>query len=68
MLVTRHPDNFIGNELASYINLGSSTRGAIAFMQCAKALALISLNFSAIADNITVEQIIDAVFGAIPTP
>ena len=28
----------------------------------------ISLNFSAIADNITVEQIIDAVFGAIPTP
>ena len=28
----------------------------------------ISLNFSALADNITVEQIIDAIVGAIPTP
>lgn len=91
MLVTRHPESFIGNDLAAYVNLGSSTRGAIAFMQCAKALALIngrshvipedikelrysilrhriSLNFSAIADNVSVEQIIDAIFGAIPTP
>lgn len=91
MLVTRHPESFIGNDLAAYVNLGSSTRGAIAFMQCSKALALIngrshvipedikelrysilrhriSLNFSAIADNVSVEQIIDAIFGAIPTP
>lgn len=89
--VTRNPKNYIGENLAQYINLGSSTRGAIAFMQCSKALALIkgrthvipedikelrysvlrhriSLNFSAIADNVTVEQIIDAIIGAIQTP
>ena len=88
---TRYPHQYIDKNLAEYINLGASTRGSIAFMQCAKALALISgrnyvipedvkdlrysvlrhrisLNFSALADNITVEQIIDAIFGAIPTP
>ena len=91
ILATRAPLGYIGKELAEYINLGSSTRGSIAFMQCAKALALIngrshvipedikelkysvlrhriSLNFSAVADNVTVEQIIDAIFGAVPTP
>lgn len=88
---TRNPRNFISEQLASYIDLGSSTRGAIAFMECSKALALLkgrnyvipddikelrysilrhrlSLNFSAIADNVKVEQIIDAIFGAIKTP
>lgn len=91
IFATRNPQKFIGQELAEYIELGSSTRGAIAFMQCAKALALIngrthvipedikelrysvlrhriSLNFSAVTDNVSVEQIIDAIFGAIPTP
>ena len=91
ILATRYPKNYIDKNLAEYINLGSSTRGTIAFMQCAKALALIngrthvipedivelkysvlrhriSLNFSAIADNVTVEQIIDAIFGAVNTP
>ena len=91
ILATRRPLGYIGKQLADYIDLGASTRGSIAFMQCAKALALIngrdhvipddikelrysilrhrvSLNFAAIADNITVEQIIDAIFGAIPTP
>ena len=91
ILATRYPANFIDKKLAEYVNLGSSTRGAIAFMQCAKALALIqkrnyvipedikdlrysilrhriSLNFAALADNISVEQIIDAIFGAIATP
>lgn len=91
MLATRHPHNYIDKKLADYIDLGSSTRGAISFMQCAKAMALIngrshvipddiklirysvlrhriSLNFSAIADDVSVEQIIDAIFGAIPTP
>lgn len=91
IFATRVPENFISKDLASYINLGSSTRGAIAFMECSKALALIkgrnyvipediqdlrysilrhriSLHFSAMADNITVEQIIDAIFGAIKTP
>lgn len=91
ILATRLPQNYIDKTLAEYINLGSSTRGTISFMQCSKALALIngrthvipddikelrysvlrhriSLNFSAIADNITIEQIIDAIFGAVPTP
>ena len=88
---TRFPVHFIDKKLAEYVNLGSSTRGAISFMQCAKALALISgrnyvipedikelryvvlrhrisLNFAAVADDINVEKIIDAIFGAIPTP
>lgn len=91
ILATRCPQNYIDKNLANYINIGSSTRGTIAFMECSKALALIhgrdhvipddikelrygilrhriSLNFSAIADNVTVEQIIDAIFGAVPTP
>ncbi|MBQ9318725.1 MAG: MoxR family ATPase [Bacilli bacterium] len=88
---TRNPGSFISEELANYIELGSSTRGTIAFMECSKALALlkgrnyvipddikelrysilrhrISLTFSAMADNVSVEQIIDAIFGAIRTP
>lgn len=91
ILATRCPQNFISKNLAEYVNLGSSTRGTIAFMECAKALALlngrtyvipddvkslrysilrhrISLNFSAIADGISVEEIIDAIIGAIETP
>ena len=71
--------------------MGSSTRGSIAFMKCAKSYALlqgrahvlpedikalrysilrhrISLNFSAVADGVSVEQIIDAIFGSVPTP
>ena len=91
ILATRVPQNYIDPKLANYINLGSSPRGTIAFMQCSKALALmkgrtyvtpddikelrysvlrhrISLNFSAIADNVSVETIIDAILGAVPTP
>lgn len=88
---TRFPKKYIDNNLAEYIDLGSSTRGAIAFLKASKALALIngrthvipedikwlrhsvlrhrvSLNFSAAADNVTVESIIDAIFKAVPTP
>lgn len=91
IMATRFPQNYINKNLADYIELGSSTRGTIAFMECSKALALIngrthvipedikelsysilrhriSLNFSALADNVTVENIIDAIIGAIPTP
>jgi len=91
ILATRVPHNYIDKKLSEYINLGSSPRGTIAFMQCSKALALmkgrtyvtpddikelrysvlrhrISLNFSAIADNVPVETIIDAILGAVPTP
>ena len=88
---TRNPASYIPKNMADYIELGSSPRGTIAFMECSKALALIngrtyvtpddvkairysvlrhriSLNFSAIADNVTVEQIIDTIVGAISTP
>lgn len=88
---TRNPKKYINNNLVEYIDLGSSTRGAIAFLKASKALALIngrthvipedikwlrysvlrhriSLNFAALADNITVENIIDAIFEAVPTP
>lgn len=88
---TRHPENYISKDLAQYITLGSSTRGAIAFMDVAKAVALINgrgyvipddvkllkygvlrhritLSFAAMADNVKVETIIDAIFGAVPTP
>lgn len=88
---TRYPEKYISKDLAQYITLGSSTRGAIAFMDVAKAVALIngrgyvipddvkllrysvlrhriSLSFAAMADNVNVETIIDAIFGAVPTP
>ena len=91
ILATRVPHNYIDSKLAEYVNLGSSPRGTIAFMQCSKALALIngrtyvtpddikelkyqilrhriSLNFAAIADEVTTETIIDAIFEAVPTP
>ena len=88
---TRHPDKFISKELAQYITLGASTRGGIALMEVAKAVALmngrnyvtpddvkvliysvlrhrITLNFAAVADNITEERIINEIIGAIQTP
>lgn len=88
---TRFPKGIIPDHLADYISVGSSTRGAIAFMQCGKAVALlhgrcyvtpddikflrysvlrhrIALNFAAMADDVEVETIIDAIFGAIRTP
>ena len=91
ILATRYPANYIEKNLAEYIDLGSSPRGTIAFMECSKALALIkgrcyvtpddikdlrysilrhriSLNFSAVADKVTEEQIIDAIMEAVPTP
>lgn len=91
ILATRHPENYIDKNLAEYINIGASTRGTIAFMECAKVNALmngrsyvipddikelryqilrhrISLNFSALTDNISVEHIIDNIFGAVTTP
>lgn len=88
---TRNTDKVISKELAQYVTLGSSPRGAIAFMEVAKAVALMSgrtyvipddvkllahsvlrhritLNYAAIADEVKVEQIIDAIIGAIETP
>jgi MoxR-like ATPase len=88
---TRHPEQFISPQLAQYVTMGSSTRGAITLMEVSKAVALmygrnyvtpedvralmysvlrhrIALNYAAIADNVSVETIIDAIVGAIQTP
>ncbi|MCL1852049.1 MAG: MoxR family ATPase [Peptococcaceae bacterium] len=88
---TRETPRFIPPELAQYVTLGASPRGAIAFMEIAKAVALImgrtyvtpddvklmrysvlrhrvALSFAAVADNVPVESIIDAIVGAITAP
>ncbi len=39
---TRNPYNHIGPELAQYVEMGASTRACIAFMQAAKAVALLN--------------------------
>lgn len=39
---TRNVDKFIKPELAQYVTMGASTRAAIAFMDAAKAMALVS--------------------------
>ncbi len=88
---TRNTSKIIRPELAKYVTNGASTRGAIAFMEASKALALIngrafvipddikalshsilrhriSLNFEAIADDVKVEKIIDAIIASIRTP
>ncbi len=88
---TRYPSKFISPQLAEYITMGASTRGAIALMDVSKAVALmrcrnyvtpedvkvlvhsvlrhrITLNYAAVADGVTEEQIIDAIIGAIQTP
>ena len=39
---TRNPAPYIGPQLAQYITLGASTRGAIALMDASKAIALIN--------------------------
>ena len=88
---TRNTTKLISKDYSKYVTMGSSSRGAIAFMQCSKALALIrgrtyvipedvkslsysilrhriELNYAAIADNISVETIIDQIMGAVKTP
>ena len=88
---TRYPSRFIASDLAEYITLGASTRGAIAMLEVSKAVALmrcrnyvtpedvkalahsvlrhrITLNYAAVADEVSEEQIIDAIIGAIQTP
>lgn len=88
---TRNADKYISKDLAQYITLGSSPRGAIAFMEASKAIALIhnrtyvtpddvkllrhsilrhriTLNYTAVIDNVSVENVIDAIIGAIETP
>jgi len=88
---TRNTGKVISEELSKYVTLGSSPRGTIAFMQVAKAVALmngrsyvtpddvkllrhsvlrhrITLNFAAVADDVRVETIIDAIIESVKTP
>lgn len=88
---TRQPASHISPDLAKYVQFGASPRASLAFMQVARALALLNkrghvlpedikalrysvlrhriiLNFEAVADNISPETIIDAIFGAVQTP
>ena len=88
---SRNTDKFMDPKLAQYVAMGASTRAAIAFMETAKAVAVINgrrycgpddvkalrysvlrhrimLTFAAVADDIKVEQIIDAIVGAVKTP
>ena len=88
---SRNTDKFMDPKLAQYVAMGASTRAAIAFMETAKAVALINgrrycvpddvkalrysvlrhrimLTFAAVGDDIKVEQIIDAIVGAVKTP
>lgn len=40
--VTRHPEQFLGTETARYLEYGASPRGAIAFLQVARAAAVLA--------------------------
>ena len=89
--VTRNPVPYIGDRLGGYVKYGASPRGSIAFLQAARALALLSgrayvipedvrnlrhlvlrhrvlLTFEAEADGVRSEEVVDAIFGAVPTP
>lgn len=88
---SRNTDKFMDPKLSQYIAMGASTRAAIAFMETAKAVALINgrrycvpddvkalrysvlrhrimLTFAAVADGARIENIIDAIIGAVKTP
>lgn len=49
---TRNPKEIIPRSLAQYVTLGSSTRGAIAFMEVAKAIALINGRSYVVPDDV----------------
>jgi MoxR-like ATPase len=89
--VTRHPNDYIDPDLASYVQFGASPRASIAFTSAARARALIDgrnhvvpddvkalvhrvlrhrviLGFEAVADDLPVERVIDAMVGGIRTP
>ena len=51
---TRNPVAYIGPQLAQYVTLGSSTRGAIALMDASKAIALINGRDFVIPEDIKV--------------
>lgn len=89
--VTRHPASYLDSDQARWIEFGASPRGAIAFLQVARANALLEgrdhvrpddvvtlrhavlrhrlvPTFEAIAERVRVDDLVDAVFDAVPTP
>ncbi|MEN8705221.1 MAG: MoxR family ATPase [Nocardioides marinisabuli] len=88
---TRDAGFLVGAETGKYVETGASPRASIAFLQVARALALmhgrryvvpedvrelghsvlrhrIRLSYEALADRVSSDSIIDAVFAAVPTP
>lgn len=51
--VTRHPSDFLSGERARWIEHGASPRGTIAFLQAAKASALLAGRDHVIPDDVT---------------
>ncbi len=49
---TRHPERFLPPELAQYVTMGASTRGAIALMEVSKAMALMRGRHYVIPDDV----------------
>lgn len=49
---TRHPENYISKELAQYVTMGASTRGAIVLMEVSKAVALMNARNYVIPDDV----------------
>lgn len=89
--VTRHPQAYLPAETARYVEHGASPRGAIAFLQVARGMAVLAgrdhvlpedvvelrhqvlrhrimLTFEAEAARVSPDEVVDAVFAAVPTP
>lgn len=89
--VTRNPASYLDSGRARWIDYGASPRGSIAFLQVARALALLAgrshvvpddvttmahailrhrlvLTFEALAERIAVDDLIDDILAAVPTP
>lgn len=89
--VTRSASEFLSTDQARWIEYGTSPRGAIAFLQVARAHALLEgrdhvipddvvamrhsvlrhriiLTFEALAEQVDVDELIDAVFAVVPVP
>lgn len=89
--VTRNPASYLDAGRARWIDYGASPRGSIAFLQVARALALLAgrshvvpddvttmahailrhrlvLTFEALAERVAVDDLIDDILAAVPTP
>ncbi len=49
---TRHPERYIPQDLAQYITMGASTRGAIVLMEVSKAVALMNARAYVVPDDV----------------